>query len=81
MGLCNICVKLGRGKDAVEHCSSVLKINEENLDALVQVISPVRHVRRRVSIGFLMSSKSPSELQDLDHCAGLFAAWLLISFY
>ncbi|BBN20707.1 hypothetical protein Mp_zg00390 [Marchantia polymorpha subsp. ruderalis] len=36
MGLCNICVKLGRGKDAVEHCSSVLKINEENLDALVQ---------------------------------------------
>ncbi|KAL2631645.1 hypothetical protein R1flu_016331 [Riccia fluitans] len=36
MGLCTICVKLGRGKDAVQHCTSALKINEDLLDALVQ---------------------------------------------
>lgn len=37
LGLCKACVKLGRGRDAIRHCSSVLLLNEESLEALVQV--------------------------------------------
>lgn len=37
LGLCKVLVKLGRGKDALESCSEALKINEELVEALVQV--------------------------------------------
>lgn len=37
LGLCKVLVRLGRGKDALNSCSEALKINEELIDALVQV--------------------------------------------
>lgn len=37
LGLCKVLVKLGRGKDALNSCDEVLKINEEVVEALVQV--------------------------------------------
>lgn len=37
LGLCKVLVQLGRGKDALNSCDEVLKINEELVDALVQV--------------------------------------------
>ena len=37
LGLCNILVKLGRGKDAVSSCTEALNIDEELVEALVQV--------------------------------------------
>lgn len=37
LGLCKALVKLGRGKDAVKSCTDVLDIDEELVDALVQV--------------------------------------------
>ncbi|XP_052176773.1 dnaJ protein P58IPK homolog [Diospyros lotus] len=36
LGLCNILVKLGRGKDAVDSCTEALNINGELVDALHQ---------------------------------------------
>ncbi|KAL5155366.1 DnaJ protein P58IPK [Glycine soja] len=36
LGLCKVLVKLGRGKDALDSCSEVLKIDEELVEALVQ---------------------------------------------
>jgi DnaJ family protein C protein 3 len=36
LGLCKALVKLGRGKDALESCTSALDINEELVEALVQ---------------------------------------------
>ncbi|KAK7396559.1 hypothetical protein VNO78_17651 [Psophocarpus tetragonolobus] len=36
LGLCKVLVKLGRGKDALESCNEVLRINEELIEALVQ---------------------------------------------
>lgn len=36
LGLCKALVKLGRGKDALESCTSALEINEELVEALVQ---------------------------------------------
>lgn len=36
LGLCKVLVKLGRGKDALDSCDEVLKINEELVEALVQ---------------------------------------------
>ncbi|XP_057475480.1 dnaJ protein P58IPK homolog [Actinidia eriantha] len=36
LGLCNILVKLGRGKDAVSSCTEALNIDEELVEALVQ---------------------------------------------
>ncbi|KAE8666231.1 DnaJ protein P58IPK-like protein [Hibiscus syriacus] len=36
LGLCNVLVKLGRGKDALSSCSEALNIDEELLEALVQ---------------------------------------------
>ncbi|CAL5387947.1 unnamed protein product [Camellia sinensis] len=38
LGLCKVLVKLGRGKDAVSSCTEVLDIDEELVEALVQVI-------------------------------------------
>jgi len=37
LGLCKVLVRLGRGKDALNSCSEALKIDEELIDALVQV--------------------------------------------
>lgn len=37
LGLCKILVKLGRGKDALISCAEALKIDEELIEALVQV--------------------------------------------
>jgi DnaJ family protein C protein 3 len=37
LGLCKVLVKLGRGKDAISSCNEALNIDEELLDALVQV--------------------------------------------
>lgn len=37
LGLCKVLVKLGRGKDALSSCSDALDIDEELIDALVQV--------------------------------------------
>lgn len=37
LGLCKALVKLGRGKDALSSCNEALKIDEELLEALVQV--------------------------------------------
>ncbi|XP_047316513.1 dnaJ protein P58IPK homolog [Impatiens glandulifera] len=36
LGLCKVLVKLGRGKDALNSCTEVLNIDEENVEALVQ---------------------------------------------
>ncbi|CAL5419948.1 unnamed protein product [Camellia sinensis] len=36
VGLCNVLVKLGRGKDAVSSCTEALNIDEEIIEALVQ---------------------------------------------
>ena len=36
-GLCKVLVKLGRGKDALDSCSEAFKIDEELVEALVQV--------------------------------------------
>ncbi|CAM6124812.1 unnamed protein product [Calypogeia fissa] len=36
LALCKASVKLGRGKDALKHCSSVLELNEESLEAFFQ---------------------------------------------
>lgn len=38
LGLCKVLVKLGRGKDAVASCSEALEIDEELVEALVQVL-------------------------------------------
>lgn len=37
LGLCKVLVRLGRGKDALSSCSEALNIDEELLEALVQV--------------------------------------------
>lgn len=37
LGLCKVLVKLGRGKDAIDSCTEVLNIDEELVEALVQV--------------------------------------------
>lgn len=37
LGLCKVLVKLGRGKDALSSCTEALNINEELIEALVQV--------------------------------------------
>lgn len=37
LGLCKVLVKLGRGKDALSSCGDALDIDEELIDALVQV--------------------------------------------
>ncbi|RRT82192.1 hypothetical protein BHE74_00023300 [Ensete ventricosum] len=37
LGLCKVLVKLGRGKDAINSCTEVLNIDEELVEALVQV--------------------------------------------
>ena len=37
LGLCKVLVKLGRGKDALDSCSEAFKIDEELVEALVQV--------------------------------------------
>lgn len=37
LGLCKVLVRLGRGKDALNSCSEALDIDEELIDALVQV--------------------------------------------
>lgn len=37
LGLCKLLVKLGRGKDALSSCNEALNIDEELLEALVQV--------------------------------------------
>lgn len=37
LGLCKVLVKLGRGKEAVTSCSGALEIDEELIEALVQV--------------------------------------------
>lgn len=37
LGLCKVLVKLGRGKDALSSCTETLNINEELIEALVQV--------------------------------------------
>lgn len=38
LGLCKLYVKLGRGKDAVTSCTEVLEIDEDIVEALVQVL-------------------------------------------
>lgn len=37
LGLCKVLVKLGRGKDALTSCTEALNIDEELIEALVQV--------------------------------------------
>lgn len=37
LGLCKVLVKLGRGKDALSSCTEALNIDEELIEALVQV--------------------------------------------
>lgn len=37
LGLCKVLVRLGRGKDALSSCTEALNIDEELLEALVQV--------------------------------------------
>lgn len=37
LGLCKVLVKLGRGKDALVSCTEALNIDENLIDALVQV--------------------------------------------
>lgn len=37
LGLCEVLVKLGRGKDAITSCNEALSIDGELIDALVQV--------------------------------------------
>lgn len=39
LGLCKVLVTLGRGKDAISSCTEALSIDEELIDALVQVTS------------------------------------------
>lgn len=39
LGLCKVLVKLGRGKDALSSCTEVLEIDEELVEALVQVFN------------------------------------------
>lgn len=43
LGLCKVLIKLGRGKDALNSCSEALKINEELIEALVQVCYNFQH--------------------------------------
>jgi tetratricopeptide (TPR) repeat protein len=43
LGLCKVLVRLGRGKDALNSCSEALKIDEELIDALVQVLNNFKH--------------------------------------
>jgi tetratricopeptide (TPR) repeat protein len=43
LGLCKVLVRLGRGKDALNSCSEALKIDEELIDALVQVLYNFKH--------------------------------------
>lgn len=38
-GLCKLLVRLGRGKDALNACTEVLTIDEEHVEALVQVLN------------------------------------------
>lgn len=38
LGVCKVLVKLGRGKDAITSCSEALEIDEELVEALVQVL-------------------------------------------
>lgn len=38
-GLCKLLVRLGRGKDALNACTEVLTIDEEHIEALVQVFN------------------------------------------
>lgn len=38
LGVCKVLVKLGRGKDAIVSCSETLEIDEELVEALVQVL-------------------------------------------
>lgn len=38
LGVCKVLVKLGRGKDAIASCSEALEIDEELVEALVQVL-------------------------------------------
>lgn len=40
LGLCKVSVKLGRGKDALNSCNDALNIDEELLEALIQVCVP-----------------------------------------
>lgn len=37
LGLCKVLVQLGRGKDALNSCTEALNINEDLVEALVQV--------------------------------------------
>lgn len=37
LGLCKVLVKLGRGKEAISSCTEALNIDEELVEALVQV--------------------------------------------
>lgn len=37
LGLCKVLVKLGRGKDALSSCTEALNIDEDLVEALVQV--------------------------------------------
>lgn len=37
LGLCKVLVKLGRGKDAISSCTEALTIDDELLEAFVQV--------------------------------------------
>lgn len=43
LGLCKVLVKLGRGKDALSSCTEVLEIDEELVEALVQVFNYSPH--------------------------------------
>ena len=43
LGLCKVLVKLGRGKDALDSCSEAFKIDEELVEALVQVHYNLKH--------------------------------------
>lgn len=38
LGLCKLYVKLGKGKDALTSCTEVLEIDEDLVEALVQVL-------------------------------------------
>lgn len=45
LGLCKVLVRLGRGNDALNSCNEALNIDEELIDALVQVHCNFKHPR------------------------------------
>ncbi|RZR79675.1 hypothetical protein BHM03_00005466 [Ensete ventricosum] len=70
LGLCKVLVKLGRGKDAINSCTEVLNIDEELVEALVQVSVSVAQswwpLFKRPSCLFLQRGEAKLLTEDWD---------------